>query len=167
MHWTDILLTSTITTALTSALGFLLKEWIATRLKESISADYKKEFELFKQQITWEEKRKQQAAQVADLLSFFLAASYDKNIDRNLHRHELQKKYWELALWLDAPILRAINDALNHPSAPIPHIYKALLAVRQLLVAKDDTISPEELFRWDPKPWTEKDHQSLNKLVKQ
>jgi hypothetical protein len=38
-----------------------------------------------------------------------------------------------------------------------------LIAVRRLLVPKDDPISPEELLHWAPKPWTEEDHRSLER----
>lgn len=63
MSLTDVLLTSGLTTiALTAVLVFLLKGWISTRLQESIGAEYKEALELFKQQIAWEERRKQQAA---------------------------------------------------------------------------------------------------------
>jgi hypothetical protein len=152
MTWPDILLTSGLTTVATGALAFLLKEWMSTRIKESIGAEYKKALELFKQQITWEDKRKQQAAEIAELFSLWMQANYDKKKDVNLIRYELQKKYWELALWLDAPVLQAVHDALKSASNPGLFHKKALIAVRRLYVGSDDPIRPEELFHWDALP---------------
>lgn len=144
-------LTSILTAIMTAAVGFVF----SNRL-------YKDQ-----QKMAWEEKRRQQAAEVGNLLSLFLLASYRIEADPNLHRYELQKKYWELALWLDAPVLRAVHNALAHPSDPIPDINKALVTVRQLLVAKDDMISPNEFFHWTPHPRTENDHLSLSEQTKQ
>jgi hypothetical protein len=152
MNWSDILLTSGLTTALTAALGFLLKEWISTRLKESIGAEYKKALELFKQQIAWEERRKQQAGEVAELFSLWLRANYDKTTDPNLQLYELQKKYWGLVFWLDAPILRAIHDAFRSASDPGLTHKKALIAVRRMYVGSDDPVVADELYHWNPVP---------------
>lgn len=149
MDWADIILTSGLTTAAIGALGFLLKEWVSTRLKESIGAEYKKALEVFKSEIAWEEKRKQQAAELAELFSIWMQANYDKQKDVNLIRYELQKKYWELALWLDAPVLQAVHEAFKTGEYPGIEHKKALIAVRRIYLGKDDPIRPEELFHWD------------------
>jgi hypothetical protein len=140
MTWSDVLLTSGLTTSATAALAFLLKEWASNRLKESIGAEYKKALELFKQQITWEEKRKQQAAELAELFSLWMQANYDKTRDVNLIRYELQKKYWELALWLDAPVLQAVHEAFRSASNPGIAHKKALIAVRRIYVGNNDPV---------------------------
>lgn len=152
MNWSNILLTSGLTTLLMGALGFLLKEWVSTRLRESIGAEYKKALELFKQQIAWEEKRKQQAAEIADLFSLWLQHNYDKSRDVDLIRYDLQKKYWELVFWLDAPILQAVHQAFASASNPGISHKQALIAVRQIYLGKDDPILPNDLFHWDPIP---------------
>ena len=152
MNWSDILLTSSLTTAAMGVLGFLLKEWVSTRLKESVAAEYERALEVFKSQIAWEEKRKQQAAELAELFSIWMQANYDKEKDVNLIRHELQKKYWELALWLDAPVLQAVHDAFKASAHPGIKHKEALIAVRRIYLGKDDPISPEELFHWDALP---------------
>jgi hypothetical protein len=150
MNWPDILLTAAFTTAAMAALAFLLKEWISARLKESISAEYKKALEVFKQQLIWEDKRKQQAAEIAELFSLWLQSNYDKKKDANLGRYELQKKYWQLALWLDAPVLRAVHQALASANNPGITHKAAMISVRRLFVDKDDPVQPEELYHWDP-----------------
>jgi hypothetical protein len=152
MNWPDIILTSGLTTAAMGVLGFLLKEWFSTRLKESVGAEYKKALEVFKNEIAWEERRKQQAAELAELFSIWMQANYDKEKDVNLIRYELQKKYWELALWLDAPVLQAVHDAFKAAAHPVITHKKALIAVRKIYLGKDDPIRPEELFHWDALP---------------
>jgi hypothetical protein len=152
MHWSDILLTSGLTTVAVAAVAFFLKAWISTCIKESIGAEYKKALELFKQRIAWEEKRKQQAAELAEFFSLWMQSHYDKKKDENLIRYEIQKRYWELALWLDAPVLQAVNEALKSASNPGITHKKALIAVRRIFVGDDDPILPEELFHWNPLP---------------
>ncbi len=153
MSLTDVLLTSGLTTiALTAVLVFLLKGWISTRLQESIGAEYKEALELFKQQIAWEERRKQQAAEVADVLSLFVLNSYDNKTEPNLTRYELQKQYWKLALSLDAAILQKVHDVFKSWNSPIVHQLNALIAVRRMYVGEHDAIQPEELWHWNPLP---------------
>ena len=99
-----------------------------------------------------EEKRKQQAAELAELFSLWLQESYDKTEDRNLMRYELQKKYWELALWLDAPVLQAVHNAFKSAAHPGIEHKKALIAVRRVYLGGNDPVRPEELFHWDSLP---------------
>ena len=152
MDWSEIILTSGLTTAATGALGFLLKEWFSTRIKESVGAEYKKALEVFKSEIAWEEKRKQQAAALAELFAIWMQTNYDKEKNVNHIRYELQKKYWELALWLDAPILQAVHNAFKNAAHPGITHKEALIAVRKIYLGKDDPIRPEELFHWNPLP---------------
>jgi hypothetical protein len=148
MNWTNILLTPAITVALIAALGFLFRSWVSTRLQESISAEYKKALEVFKQEIASEEKRKWQAAELANLFSIWVKKNYDKTYDKNISRYEVQKKYWELALWLDAPILKIVNEAFTTGDG-LSH-KRALIAVRKIYLGKDDPIVAEDLIHWDP-----------------
>lgn len=133
-----------------TAIGFLLKQWISTRLKESISAEYKKALQVFKQQISWEDKRKQQASEIAELLSLWLKPSYDKKMDYNLGKYEFQKKYWQLALWLDAEVLDAVHNAFASANNPGITHKEALIAVRKLFIGKEDPIRPEHLYDFPP-----------------
>ena len=151
MNWPDILLTAAFTTAAMAALAFLLKEWISARLKESIVAEYKRALEVFKQELGWKEKRRLQAAEIADILSLWRGRfKYDKTKDENLDRYELQKKYWQIALWLDAPVLRAVNQAFASSDNPGITHKAALIAVRKIIVGNHDPIQPEELCHWEP-----------------
>lgn len=136
MSWTEIFSTSGLTAVLLASLVFIAKKWFVNRLKESIR---------------WESVKKEKAAAIVEVLSLWLLHNYDKKLDRNLNRYELQRKYWELSLWLDAPTLRILNKALfKKDSAGISH-KKALSAVRKLILGdRNDPVEAEEFIHWDP-----------------
>lgn len=136
MSWTEIFSTSGLTVALLAALVFILKNWFISHLKESIR---------------WESVKKEKATAIAEIISLWLLHNYDKKRDPNLIRYELQRKYWELSLWLDAATLRILNKALlKKVPAGISH-KKALSAVRKLnLGDRKDPVKPEEFIHWDP-----------------
>lgn len=149
MNWLDILWTSGLTTLATAGLTFLLKEWISTNLKESVAAEYNKALEMFKNRIAWEDMRKQQAAELADLFSLWMRHFYYPKEDVNAIRYALQRKYWELSLYLDPPVLQAVHDALTTPAGTgtVKHI-QALVKVRKLFLGADDPIRWEEMGLW-------------------
>jgi hypothetical protein len=148
-----VLAASGLTGAIASAVvGFLLREWISSRIKESIAAEYARALEEFRSRVAWEQKRKEQASEVADVVSLWLKGNYDTKTDPNLTLYELQRRYWGLALWVDAPILRALHEALASPGNPGILHKKALIAVRKLYIGNDDPITPEELYHWPARP---------------
>lgn len=149
MDWLNILFTSGITSGLIALLVFLSKEWIAVRLKESIAAEYKQALEEYKSQLQWEEKRKQQAAEIAELFSLWMKHNYFPEESNNKIRYELQKKYWELVLWLDAPVLNAVHIAFKSSTNPGITHKQALIAVRKLYVDENDGIKADDLFHWN------------------
>jgi hypothetical protein len=145
------LLETFVTSAvLTTALGLILKEWLSARIKESISAEYARALETFKSQIRWEEKRKEEAAEMAELFSLWLKSEYypSENVDEI--RYDLQLKYWRQLLWVDAPVLRAIHEAFKGAGEPGTGHKHALIAARKLLVGRDDPIAADELWHFDP-----------------
>jgi hypothetical protein len=141
MDWLNILLTPVITAALVTALAFLARTWVTSRVQET--------FEIFKRRITWEERRKQQAVEVANLFSLWVQGSFDKSKDPNVILFEVQKKYWELVLWLDALILRAVSQPLASKNGT--H-FDALISVRRFLLGANDPFTAEEIVRWTPIP---------------
>lgn len=136
MSWLEIFSTSGLTVVLLGPLVFIAKNWIVNRLKESIR---------------WESVKKEKAVAIVEVLSLWLFHNYDKKLDRNLNRYELQRKYWELSMWMDAPTLRILNKALREKvSAGISH-KKALSAVRKLILGdRNDPIKAEDFLHWDP-----------------
>lgn len=136
MIWTEIFLTSGFTAILLAPLVFIAKNWVVNHLKESIR---------------WESVKKEKATAIAEIISLWLLHNYDKKRDPNLIRYELQRKYWELSLWLDASTLRILNKALiKKVPAGISH-KEALSAVRKLILGdRNDPIEAEDFVHWDP-----------------
>jgi hypothetical protein len=90
VNWSEVLSVSAITTAGVGVLAFMSKEWLSTRLKESVAAEYKQAMELFKQRLTWEDRRKQQAIEIAELFSLWLQQSYDSRKEKGRQSHQIR-----------------------------------------------------------------------------
>ncbi len=153
MSWLEIFSTSGLTVVLLGSLVFIGKNWFVNRLKESISAEYKKSLENYKEMVRWESVKKEKTTGIAEILSLWLLHNYDKKRDRNLINYELQRKCWELSLWLDVPILRILNKVLiKQGPAGISH-KEALSAVRKLILGdRNDPIEAEDFVHFDPFP---------------
>ena len=150
MDWTEILSTSAVTTFLLAALGFILRNSFLTLLNENIRAEYERSLAKYKEEVRWESVRKDKSAAIAEILSLWTVHNYDSARDINLTRWELQKKYWELSLWLDAPTLRILNEALTASGPPGTKHKKALSEVRKLIIGSSiDDIRPEEFVHWN------------------
>jgi hypothetical protein len=140
-------------TVLVGVLVYLSRTWLEARLKESIKAEFDRAHESFKKSLEWEDRRRQQAAEVAELFSMWLRPNYDQSQDVNIQIYELQRKYWQLALWLDAPVFNAVNEAINTGGIPQETYKKALILVRKrMLEADDDPITWGQLRHFDPVP---------------
>ena len=150
MNLLPIFTTSGMTAILLFALAYLSREWIKTRLQESIAHEYKKALEEHKESIQWESRRREQATQIAELISLWVVGSYDKTRDKNMDRYQIQKKYWELALWLEPSVLRALNKAFTGDPLATLRYREALITVRKAIVGGTDDIRPEELVHWNP-----------------
>lgn len=145
----DFLIQPAITTALLALIGFVARDWLSARVKEGVAAEFKKEQERYSAELRWAEGRRQKAAQIAEVISAWLSLEYDPNKRGNpAATIEVEKKYWELALWLDTPTLRKLNQALL--LEPGVHYKEALAAVRVELVGdEDEPIRPEEFVHWE------------------
>jgi len=134
------LLEIAIQSGLTAALLGLVGLWFEGRIKKKI--------EKYKDALQWETRRREQVTQIAELISLWVAREYDENLDANKVRYESQKKYWELALWLPAPVLRALNRAFVEGQAG--HYKEAMTLARKILVGDADDVKAEELVHWKP-----------------
>lgn len=155
MH--DILARLGVDVVTIAVLGFLFKNWLLVRLKESVSDEYKRALEKFKEDQKWETRRREEATKVAEILSLWIQGPYLKNTtpeDNNARLHALQGKYWELALWLDPAALRSLNATLILTGAPGEKHKEALIAVRRLIVGAEDDIAAKELVHWNPLPFS-------------
>lgn len=145
----DFLIQPAITTALLALAGFVARDWLSARVREGVATEFKKEQERYSAELRWAEGRRQKAAQIADVISAWLSLEYDPNKrDSQAAFIEVEKKYWELALWLDTSTLRKLNQALLHE--PGVDYKEALAAVRVELVGdEDEPIRSEEFVHWE------------------
>lgn len=127
------------------------KAWLKAKIKESVKSGYSESLEEIKDSLSWEGTRKKQATEVAEMFSLWHKWKYFPKDSQDPIKYELQKKYWELALWIDADILRAVNEAFETGNITSgvnnnENGHKeAMLKVRKLVVDKDDDISIEEV----------------------
>ncbi len=152
MNWQEVFAGAGITVIALSTIGFLAKDWISARLTASITAEYTRQLEQFKQSLQWEARRREQAAKVAEVFSLWMAVNYNPSRNVNEVRYELQQKYWELSLWLDAPVLRRVNAVMISKGPPGLAHKEAFIAIRKSIVGAGDDVTPEELAHWDPVP---------------
>lgn len=151
MNLTSVLTTSGLTVALTSIVVYLAKDWIKTRLEMSIRQEYRKAFEDYRMSLQWESRRREEATQIAELLSFWVARNYDKTLNENAALFNLQRKYWEVALWLEAPVLKKLNKAFTGDEFATLQYKSALIEVRKAIIGIQDDIRPEDLVHWNPR----------------
>lgn len=132
MSVTDVLSTSVLTAALLGIGMFLVRTWGSARIEEKVR---------------WDALRRERASATAEFLATWVAPNYDPARRTDLHRLEIQQKYWELMLWLDTETFRELNRALTHDEST-DH-FAALARVRQTIVGSGEApIEPAEIVRW-------------------
>lgn len=120
--------------------AFLSREWISTRIRESVAAEYRNELGRLKDALGWETRRRAQAAQVAEVISLWERTADTSDEDA---RTRLNRIYSELALWLDRSALRELNKCLSYSEGVTAK--SALIAARKVIVGVADDIEPGEL----------------------
>lgn len=105
---------SLVTTVILLSVGYFFREMLTARIKESISAEFKKEHERLVADLRWEYSRREKATKTADLLSEWIALAHVPERSKDpLAYIEVQRKYWELALFLDPEPFNLLNKALT------------------------------------------------------
>jgi hypothetical protein len=134
MTWQQILIQTGIITGLLSLLGIIIKGRIIKKIEE------------FKKALEWETRKREQVAQIAELVSLWIKKKYFPACDDNQVRFDAQKKYWELALWLPAPVLKKLNEAFTKSNAG--DYKEAMILARKIIVGEKDDVRAEELVHW-------------------
>lgn len=131
--------------------GFLARESIVARIRESVAAEFRREHEKYVAELKWEQSRREKASQIADVVSSWIALEHvpSKKADPQEYL-DVQRKYWELALWLDTDSLEALNAALTRREGA--HYKLALAKVRTQLVEKGSRELPAEKWVHFPLP---------------
>jgi hypothetical protein len=143
---TEILSTSGLTIILLAVGLYLARTWAASKIQEAVKADYQIVVEGLKEELRRESARRERAAAIADFLATWVAPTFDPEKRNDVALLEVQRKYWELALWLDASTLRELNEALSGEGG---YHVTALVRVRESLLGEEArTIDANELINW-------------------
>lgn len=149
-----IVSTSALTVAGLGLLAFFARTWAVSEIQEAVKADYQTALEELKEELRRDSHRRERATAIADLLAAWVAPNFDDEQRNNRALLDVQRKYWDLALWLDVETLRKLNDGLAWTKGA-DHL-EALVAVRRLIVGDEvDPLQSHELIRWAPVDWSE------------
>lgn len=126
--------TGAILVASAAVVAFVVRTWLVAKIQEKAKED-----------VRWRALRRERAAALANFLGLWVAGAYDPTQRNNVRLLEVQRSYWELALWLDDETLRTLNRALIHDG---DH-NDALIQVRAVLHAPESVdLKSSELIRW-------------------
>jgi hypothetical protein len=139
--------TAALTIAGLSVVAYLARTWAAVRIGEAVKDEYRRGFEEFRSTLDWDAVRKERAAAVADFLAAWVAPRYDARKRNDEWRLEIQRQYWNLALWLDHETLRELNKAVG--GDPAGNHKEALARVRKTIVGRGDPVAGNEFLHWD------------------
>lgn len=115
---------------------FLLRTWVISKVQEHV-----------KESVRWRALRRERAVAIADFLALWVAGAWDPAQRNNARLLEVQRAYWELALWLDDATLRTLNRALVWEG----DYHDALIEVRAALLEPESVdLESWELIRWNP-----------------
>lgn len=137
--------------------GIVLSEWqviiglLVPIILGAVVYTVKKYFEfMISKNLAWREKRREQIVGVSELFSLFHKWKYFPIDQAEESKYELQKKYWELCLWLDAELIRDINNAFTSFNQNKDEFAakEAMIRARKHLTGKDDDLKPEEITHW-------------------
>jgi len=126
-----------------SFLVFLAKHWFQAKIKESVAKGYKESIEKYKDDLSWQSKTKEQSVEVAEFFSLHHKWKYFPELTKDEVKYELQRKYWNLAIWVDAPILRAVNEHFDISTTNENAHKEVMIKVRKLLHNNDDITADE------------------------
>lgn len=128
-----ILSTSTVTVALLSLIGFLMKNWIISKIQYAVKFEYDKKIEEFKE----ENAKRSKANLIAELLSEWLSLPSEQKT--------LNKLTFEAFLWLPQPIASKLSRLLSHKPAS-PDVREIINDVRNYLLQNKEELGKEEII---------------------
>ncbi|MGS0498744.1 hypothetical protein ACU8V4_16735 [Pseudoalteromonas mariniglutinosa] len=129
------LLSSLSTVSITVAVAFLLRSWIATRLRWSVKHEYDKKI----LEVESQKEMRLKGEVVADLLAEWLK----KN--GKLDYHQLNKLTFQAFLWLPKELAEDLSNCLSHkPGAK--DVRNILIDIRKHLHGRDDGLKSKEVI---------------------
>ncbi|MDH5368744.1 MAG: hypothetical protein OEW99_01880 [Gammaproteobacteria bacterium] len=140
----------TILTALGSSsvtaliLAFLGKTWIQSRVKSSIAAEYKKQFELFSRELD----RKEKIELVAEIMAEYLNTPEGDPMSRE-QRNKLNQLSFKCSLWLPKDIAIQLSKRIQNKEDAISP-YQIIVEAREALLESSNSgeITHEHVTIW-------------------
>ncbi len=138
---------------------FLIKEWLITRLKASIEAEYKKQHELFIRELD----RKEKVEIISDLLAEWIRYPNGENL-ANEYRTNLNRLSFKCTLWLPPKLSKELAQALQRQDNA-KNIFEILLMARKELI-DDEELTAAHVTYWGVEKETQKDtNETSNKTL--
>lgn len=106
-----------------------------------IDTSIKKSMELLKSELAFEQKKREQAALVAEAIAEWIA--HPTEVEDIKH---LQKLVWEATLWLPDDLAKNFNDMLTHKEKTAKEM---LVAVKSHIWQQPTTLKPDDIVHFE------------------
>ncbi|MCL1058854.1 hypothetical protein L2729_12770 [Shewanella gelidimarina] len=131
LGWTDL----GLFTILLSGIQFLIAVWLKGKITYSIKHEYDNKLEEIKSVLSFNTKKREESAFVAELLAEWVSNPVDKK-----HLHKL---LWEASLWLPDEETKELNNLLAHQGMTTTK--QMLVKIRKIIQGKDTTVTADDL----------------------
>ncbi|MBU0908744.1 MAG: hypothetical protein KKA54_03535 [Proteobacteria bacterium] len=132
------MLSSFSTVSIIAVIGFLLRSWIATRLRWSIKHEYDKKM----LEVESQKEIRLKGEIVADLLAEWIRKS------GNLDYHQLNRLTFQAFLWLPKDLAEELSNSLTQATNS-KDVRALLVDIRKYLHGKDDGFKPKDVIVFD------------------
>lgn len=122
-------------------------------VKLIVDVSVKKLVEQLKADLSFEQKKREQAALVAEAIADWIA--YPTEVD---DIKKLQKLVWEATLWLPDDLAKDFNDMLNHREKTAKEM---LVAVKSLIWQQETNLKPDDIVHFELKKRSNKSMQPI------
>lgn len=110
-------------------------------LKFIIDTSVKNAIEQLKADLSFEQKKREQSALVAEAIAEWIA--YPTEIE---DVKKLQKLVWEATLWLPDELAKKFNDMLTHKESTVKEV---LVAVKSHIWQKPTSLKPDDIVHFE------------------
>ena len=106
---------------------------------EAVKTDYARQLELFKNEISLLDKRREMSVQVVDLINRYKELPAEGGNPDSEKLRSFEQDYYKLIPWIPTDILKALNSLFSksEPGKSKPDVKDVIIAVRQNILEKD------------------------------
>jgi hypothetical protein len=115
--------------------------WLGTTLKLIVDISVKKSIEQLKADLSFEQKKREQAALVAEAIAEWIA--YPTEVE---DIKKLQKLVWEATLWLPDDLAKNFNDMLAHKEKTAKEM---LVEVKSHIWQQETKLEPDDIVHFE------------------